>query len=121
MIDAIPFQVFLGRLPTKLSEIERDQGNQSEEILNARAYGHMAYTKLLQETNATHDAIVKAQQAMARDHDKHADTATFRLHDLVWLFTPKPQPLPTDEPTTTDETTRNLITKLLGTLSLGNH
>jgi hypothetical protein len=108
MIDAIPFQVFLGRLPKKLSEIERDNGEQSEEILNARAYGHMAYTRLLQETKTTHDAIVKAQQTMARDHDKRAETATFRLFDLVWLFTPRLQPQSTDGTTSELEPSRKL-------------
>jgi transposase InsO family protein len=108
MIDAIPFQVFLGRLPKKLSDIERDNGEQSEEILNARAYGHMAYTRLLQETKTTHDAIVKAQQTMARDHDKRAETATFRLFDLVWLFTPRLQTQSTDGATSEPEPSRKL-------------
>jgi hypothetical protein len=91
MIDAIPFQVFLGRLPTRLSDLERDDGNASVEVLNARAFGHQAYTRLLQETQNTHESIIKAQAQMARNHDARVSTMVFRLYDLVWLFTPRLQ------------------------------
>ena len=89
MIDTIPFMVFLGRLPTGLSTLEQDDGQGSTEILNARAYGHMAYTRLLQEAQLTHDHVLKAQETMARDHDKRCSMVSYRLHDLVWLFTPQ--------------------------------
>ena len=93
MIDTIPFMVFLGRLPTGLSALEQDDGQGSPEILNARAYGRMAYTRLLQEAQVTHDHVTKAQDAMARDHDKRSSLVSFRLHDLVWLFTPRLEPI----------------------------
>jgi hypothetical protein len=89
MIDTIPFMVFLGRLPTGLSTLEQDDGQGSTDILNARAYGHMAYRRLLQEAQQTHNHVIKAQEAMARDHDKRCTMVSYRLHDLVWLFTPK--------------------------------
>jgi hypothetical protein len=74
----------------------------------------MAYTRLLQETKVTHDAVTKAQQAMARDHDRHADTATFRLHDLVWLFTPKLQTQPTDNSSDEQEPTSRKLQNYWG-------
>jgi hypothetical protein len=68
----------------------------------------MAYTRLLQETKAVHDTVVKNQEAMARDHDKKAQMATFRLHDLVWLFTPRLQQNTTENTENVEEQSRKL-------------
>jgi hypothetical protein len=108
MIDAIPFQVFLGRLPTGLSSLERDDGTGSSEIQDARAFGYMAYTKLLQEAQSAHNAASKAQAEMARYHNAHSTQLTFRLHDLVWLFTPKVSPSDDPDLPTSDTSSRKL-------------
>ena len=108
MIDTVPFQVFLGRLPTGLSTLERDDGSGSQEIQNARVYGHMAYNKLLQEAQSTHSHVVKTQASMASDHDRRAHLVTYRIHDLVWLFTPCIQQSDNTPPTEDDIASRKV-------------
>ena len=91
MIDAVPFLVFLGRIPKGLSNLQQDDGEGTTITQNARAYGYQAYIRLLQETQTTHKVVSAAQEKMAADHNKQVKELKhpYRTHDLVWLFTPR--------------------------------